>query len=227
MLPFNCVGKCKRFLWLDLKTEVRYLLLFSFCLFLFMMFFSLPTYAQTNAQNLGTQLTQMSPQQIVINIQKNIPNLMRLVTAIAYVIGMAFVISGVMQLKHVGEMRTQMSHEHHLTGPILKILVGAMLLYLPTSVHVGMSTFWANPNPYGYVIQQDQWTQFVNVCFLVVQLIGTIAFIRGLIILSHMGGGHGQQGQLSKGLTHVIGGIFCINIYQFLQFVLGTIGIHT
>jgi hypothetical protein len=89
-----------------------------------------------------------------------------------------------------------------------------------------MSSFWNNPNPYVYTEQQDQWSQFINVCYLVLQFIGTLAFIRGLVILSHMGSGH-QQGQVSRGLTHIIGGVFCINIYQFLQVIFNTIGVNS
>jgi uncharacterized membrane protein HdeD (DUF308 family) len=151
---------------------------------------------------------------------------MRMVTAIAFVIGFYMVIQGIIKLKHVGEMRTQMSHEHHLSGPIIMIVVGSLLIYLPSAVQVGMSTFWASPNPYGYVTQEDQWQQFLTVCFMVVQFIGVIAFIRGLILLSKASGGH-QQGSFGKGVTHVIGGIFCINIYQFIQVILATIGINS
>lgn len=192
----------------------------------FLILFSLPAYSQ-ELNNIGSQLSSLNPQTILMNIQQAIPNLMRLVTAIAYVIGMAFIISGVMKLKHVGEMRTQMSYEHSIVTPIVQIAVGALLLYLPSSVQVGMSSFWSDPNPYGYITEKDQWQQFINVCFMVVQLIGTIAFIRGLVILSHVGGHGGHQGSLGKGLTHIIGGIFCINIYQFIQIIFATIGINT
>jgi uncharacterized membrane protein HdeD (DUF308 family) len=185
--------------------------------------FTFPAYAQTS--EFAQQLTSLSPQAILANLEKTIPNLMSMVTAIAYVMGMYFIIDGIIKLKHVGEMRTQMSHEHSMSGPIIKIAVGTLLLYLPTSVNVGMSTFWTNPNPYGYQLQDDQWAQFMNVCFLVVQFIGTIAFIRGLILLSHAGGGHGQQGAFGRGVTHVIGGILCINIYGFIQVILMTIGV--
>jgi hypothetical protein len=130
-----------------------------------------------------------------------------------------------MQLKHVGEMRTQMSHEHHLGKPLLMIAMGTLLIYLPSSVQVGMSTFWSTPNPYGYIIQSDQWQQAINVSFAVVQFIGIVAFIRGLIMLSHAGGG-GHQGAFGKGITHVIGGIFCININQLIQVVLATLGVQ-
>jgi hypothetical protein len=163
-------------------------------------------------------------QSMIVNIATQIPNLMRLVTSFAYVMGMYFIFHGVVKLKHAGEMRTQMSHEHSLMGPILFLIVGGCLLYLPTAVQVGMSTFWTNPSPYGYLEQQDQWTQFFNDCFMIVQLVGTIAFIKGLIMLSHAGG---QQGTFGKGMTHLIGGIFCLNIYQTVQMILATLGVQS
>lgn len=189
------------------------------CLVLLLLIMS-PVYSQTG------NVTSVSAQTMLMNIAESVPNLMRMVTAIAYVMGMLLIVRGVVKLKHAGEGRTMMSHEHHLTGPIVQITVGALLLYLPTSVQVGMSTFWTDPNPYGYLQQEDQWSQFLNNVFMIIQLIGTIAFIRGLVILSKMGQGGGHQQGMSKGLTHIIGGILCINIYQFIQVILLTLGIQ-
>ena len=166
-----------------------------------------------------------SAQDMLTSFAKNIPNLMRMVTAIAYVLGMFFIFNGILKLKQYGESRTMMSGDRGLTGPVVTIAVGTLLLYLPTSVQVGMSTFWTNPNPYGYVLETDQWQEFINICFMIVQFIGTIAFIRGLVMMSHLGS-QSQQGAFSKGLTHIIGGIFCINIYQFVQVVATTFGIQ-
>jgi len=165
---------------------------------------------------------------MISNLSKQIPSIQALVTAIAYVLGLVFVLRGIMRLKHVGEMRTMMSHEHSLKGPIVFICVGAALLYFPTTLNVGLSTFWTAPNPYGYVIAKDQWTQFFGTCLSIVQLFGVIAFIRGLVMLAQLAGqGGGHQGGLGKSLTHIIGGIFCINIYQFVQVVMVTLGIQS
>lgn len=173
----------------------------------------------------ATNITALSAQQMLVNISQQIPSLMRMVTAIAYVLGIFMIIKGIMLLKHAGEMRTQMSYEHSIVKPIVYLVIGAMLTYLPTAVQTGLSTFWANPNPYGYLQAQGQWFSFINVCFLVVQFVGTIAFIRGLVILSHLGGHGGQPGTFSRGLTHIIGGILCINIYQLVQVIMITLGI--
>lgn len=183
---------------------------------------ALPAFAQ------ATGTGSPSAQDIIVNISKQIPFLMQMVTAIAYVLGMYFIFAGVIRLKHMGESRTMMSQEHSVKGPLIMLSVGALLLYLPTAVQVGMSTFWTTPNPYGYLEQQDQWSEFINDCYIIVQFIGTIAFIRGLVILSHMGGhGGSQPGTFAKGITHIIGGIFCINIYQFVQLIMLTLGLQS
>lgn len=84
------------------------------------------------------------------NISDQLPLIMRLTTAIAYVMGLYFVFYGLLKLKQFGEARTQMSQEHHLKEPLIMLVVGALLLYLPSSVEVGLSTFWSTPSPYGF-----------------------------------------------------------------------------
>lgn len=206
---------------LNLLQNKSLLKTFRFLLLFIATIWVLPVYAQE------IKVTSLSAQDMLVNIASQIPNLMKLLTAIAYVMGMFFIFNGLLKLKHYGEQRTMMSQEHNLAGPILLITIGVLLLYLPTSVQVGVSTFWTEPNPYGYLKEEDQWAQFFNICYLIVQFVGTIAFIRGLVILSQLSQHSGGQGAFGKGLTHIIGGIFCINIYQFVQVILVTLGIST
>lgn len=212
-----------------LPINVRKTSLIQACYFLVWLvlsLFALPVFAQTSGmQNVQPPngVSYLSAQTILVNIANIIPNLMEMVTAFAYVLGMYFIIHGIIKLRHAGEMRSMVSQEHSMMSPIIYLAVGAMLLYLPTTVQVGLSTFWANPNPYGYVTQSDQWQQFVNIAYVVIQFVGTIAFIKGLVILSHLGGHGGQPGNFGRGLTHIIGGLFCINIYQFVQVIMVTL----
>ncbi len=162
---------------------------------------------------------------MLVNFSDAVPSLMRLVTAFAYVMGFFFVIKGVMDLKHFGESRSMMSQEHSLGKPITFITVGTLLLYLPASVQTGLSTFWTSPNPYGYLSSSEaNWTDLTGAVFMVVELVGTIAFIRGLVILTQTTG-HGQPGTFSKAMAHIIAGVLCINLYQFLQTIFDTLGL--
>lgn len=180
--------------------------------------FLLPSYAQ--------DLSTLSAQDMITNLAEQLPNVMRMVTAIAFVLGFYFVVFGVMKLKQYGEARTQMSSQHSLKGPLTFIIIGTLLIYLPSSIQVGLSTFWTEPSPYAYLNDTNEWSDFLKNCFMIIQLFGVIAVIRGLVILSHLAG-HAQHGTFGKGLTHIIGGIFCINLYQFVQVILVTLGIQT
>ena len=110
MLPSN-----KRTKWLTL--------IYYSTLFLAFLLQGLPAYAQVPSSNTGTGTTPLSAVDMLTNFANNIPNLMRLVTAGAYVMGMYFVIMGVVKMKHMGEMRTQMSQEHSIKGPLIFITV--------------------------------------------------------------------------------------------------------
>jgi len=170
----------------------------------------------------GTMLQQLIDQ---------VPAIMRLVTALAYVMGFFFVYKGLMEFKKFGEQRTQMSGEHHIMGPLTLLFVGAMLIYLPSTVWVGVNTFWADkPNIYAYDVSSggDAWSSMTEAVYLLVQLIGTISFIRGLVMLTHIGGQHGggQPGTFGKALAHIIAGILCINLYGFIQMISATLGIQ-
>ena len=89
-----------------------------------------PTISGSNVIN---ALGNLSAGQMLTNIANQIPNLMRLVTAIAYVLGMIFIFIAVLKMKHLGESRTMMSREHSIMGPIIYLVIGAMLLYLPSA----------------------------------------------------------------------------------------------
>ncbi|HLB42399.1 MAG TPA: hypothetical protein VJN02_06050 [Gammaproteobacteria bacterium] len=185
----------------------------------------LPVYA-VETPPVVTPSSVPTAQDMLINISTQLPSLVRMVTALAFVMGVYFVVHGLFELKRFGESRTMMSHDRELKGPLVFILVGVLLIYLPTSVRIGLSSFWVNPNPYAYLQVESQWAELISVCFLVIQLIGIIAFIRGLVLMTHLAG-HGQPGILSRAMSHIIGGILCINIYQFVQVIMVTLGIQT
>lgn len=175
--------------------------------------------AQTPSINVGN----VDIGTMIQNLAKTIPNFMQLVTALAYVMGIYLIWKGILELKHFGESRTQMSTEHSMKTPLIYLFVGAALLYLPSSVQVSLSTFWSQPNPYAYVQDStDPWSQLIQSIFMLLQLIGTIAFIRGLVLLTHLSK-HGQPGTFGRAMAHIVGGVLLINIYGFLQAVINTI----
>jgi hypothetical protein len=159
------------------------------------------------------------------NLVSNVPQFMQLVTATAYVMGIYIMYKGVMGLKNFGEQRNMMASNQELKGPLILLATGAALMYLPSSVQAGLTTFWSDPNPYGYVTDAtDEFSVLYQDAFLLIQLLGTVAFIRGLLVLSQLGGG-AQGASLGKGLTYIGAGVMCINLHDFLNTINGTLGI--
>ncbi|HSW70347.1 MAG TPA: hypothetical protein VLH77_00010 [Gammaproteobacteria bacterium] len=202
-------------MWLHQESKAPFFKAMLSALWLTGIFFSSGAYA-VSIPDLGVMLT---------NFATSVPTLMKLVTAGAYVMGMFLVISSIMGMKHFGEMRTMASQEHSLTGPLVGFFVGVAMLYLPSTVRSGLSTFWVTTNPYAYLnTASDQYTIFINACYGIIQLIGVIALIRGLLIMKQVGGGRAQQATLKAGLAHLVGGILCINIYNTIQVLEATVG---
>src|SRR5688500_2018733 len=85
--------------------------------------------------------------QLVQNLSKTIPTLMELVTAVAYVLGMYFMVKALFGLKNYGEQRSShsMESEKTLMSALVVLFVGAGLFYLPTMMQVGLTTFWTDP----------------------------------------------------------------------------------
>lgn len=165
--------------------------------------------------------------QLIKNLATQLPQVWLLITAISYVIGFFFVIEGVMKMKKYAEQRSMMSSEASMRGPLLYIFVGSAMIYLPSTLNSGLTTFWLNPSPYGYEDQiSEPWMDLYNACIIIVQLVGLIAFIRGLVILTHLGQqGGGQHGQFGRAMAHIIGGIFLIDLFDTLQMIFDTFGL--
>lgn len=171
---------------------------------------------------------------ILENLKPSLVQVQRLITAVAYLMGVHYLIKGVMALKHAGEMRSHMSQQHSMKEPVFYLFVGAMLLYLPSAISIFLMTVFGSDD----ILQYNQLKSsnpIINTMFgsagvfgqdmvLFVQVTGLIAFVRGWMLIAKGAsqGGH-QQGGLGKGLMHIVGGILAINIVQTLNVINNTL----
>lgn len=161
------------------------------------------------------------------NLQKQIPSLVRLVVAIGYVVGLIFFVMAIMRMKAYGH-QTVASAYHTSMGPSLAYLAaGAALMYFPSMLSVGTATFFAGGGDsiLGYAeFNNLPYAQLFITVIMIVRLVGYIAFLRGWLMLSKVGSHGGQQGSITKGIVHVIGGIFAINIVTTWEVLRATLG---
>jgi intracellular multiplication protein IcmC len=190
-------------------------------------------------------LTSQDITDILVNLEKVLDPALVLLLAISFIVGIFFILKGLLELKAFAMPLTQASRPGELSGPILHIFVGTVLVYIPTTTNVLSSTFFGsvpsmfNPSGGGSVEQlgqasnsimgyasvalESQWATLIDTVVYYMQFIGFIAFIRGWIIVAHSHHG-GEQNSLTKGIIHIVGGILAINFLPLVQAVTNTIG---
>ncbi|MCW5590368.1 MAG: hypothetical protein KIT27_11995 [Legionellales bacterium] len=167
-------------------------------------------------------------QGMLSSIVSNIPDITILISAFSYISGLFFCLRATYALKEYGELRTMMSSQTSLIKPITLYVVGALLLYFPTTYHYAIETFFgqANPTPYEYQsTNYASWDGIISVVIQILEIIGIIAFMRGLFMLSALGGHQSPHGTIGKAFTHIVGGILSMNIVGFSHAIEGTLGI--
>lgn len=166
---------------------------------------------------------------MLINLSANYPALWKMVTGLAYVAGLGFIMRAVYQLKTYGQNMSMMSSQGNLKGPLISFIVGAALIFLPTiKASLIASSFGGAQTPISYASANSLWNAQSTYALLgLVQFVGVVAFIRGWFHLSHLGGQSGGQHSFGKALTHIIGGILAINIQGTINMLQTTFGIGT
>lgn len=164
--------------------------------------------------------------QWLYNIARQVPTLEAFVVAVAYVSGIGFIIGAIVKLKTVAQNSSSMMQREGVNGPLVHILIGTVLIYFAGFVNVGTETIFGADVAYAYSAGGGGLGSFdalITPVIDIVELIGMIAFIKGLYILSKLGQQSGGQGQLSKGLIHLIGGVLAMNIEASYMILLNTL----
>lgn len=173
--------------------------------------------------SLDTALTNLS------NAFNNIENL---VVAVTYIIGLSLIVRGVMMYRIFANQTFGSAQRGEIAGPMVHLVVGALLLYLPSTLTTSLTTVFATSNigqasdiiAYSALSSAEQWQKLTNVVTEYMTLIGLIAFVRGWVILSKMAHSGSQPGTIGKGMVHVIGGILLVNIVDTVNILACTFG---
>lgn len=163
--------------------------------------------------------------QMLINLSQSYSAIFKMVTAIAYVMGLSFLVMSIFSFKQYAESHNSMSGGG-LKAPLLYILVATVFLYLPSAIDTLMeSTFGAKDTALSYSDSGDMVSMGIQeAVFRLSQIVGLIAFIRGWLILAQSAK-QGAQPALGRALTHIIGGILAINIVGTKNVIWATFGL--
>ncbi len=78
----------------------------------------------------------------IVTFAESLAALSYLVTASTYLLGVFLITSGIYKLKALSDSRSMMSSNMDISGPIVRMLVGAGLIWWPTLIDVSTYTFW-------------------------------------------------------------------------------------
>ncbi len=141
------------------------------------------------------------------NLSQSLRPVESLIAGLGYLIGIVFIISGLTKLKKIGDAKANSSSQEHPHVPILLFIIGAVLLFLPSTLSViSNSAFGA-----GNILQYIQYKPFdvYSSMTIVIQTAGLVWFVRGCVLLVHGGEPGAKEGP--KGLTFILAGVFAMN----------------
>lgn len=179
---------------------------------------------------------------VLTNLQRIIAPLTLMVLIISYVAGIFFIFRAIILMKKFGsgQQGGELSH------PFMYLVVGTILIFLPSATSVTMTSlfgqtaniFSGNVVNYGSMGQGQslmsysassgggigqQWTDLANTLVLYMQFLGFLSFVKGWFLVSKAAAPGSQGGNISKGITHIIGGIGLINIVGVVNIFRNTI----
>ena len=132
---------------------------------------------------------------MIVNLAKSLQEVDYLIRAVGYVIGILFMIKAVSKFKKIGDARARSSSSEKMFVPVVYTLMSMILIYSPTAINIlSNTTFGANN-----ILQYSDYSSVdtVTAVKFLVQVIGTIWFIRGCVLLaqaSEPGVQHGPKG---------------------------------
>jgi intracellular multiplication protein IcmC len=147
----------------------------------------------------------------------NLGAIASILQTISLLMGIAMFMGGIFLMKKFGESRTFMSNQMTVAAPLMMLVSGVFLMMLPTTVSTFLYAFWSTSSPIQYTGTSGGWDEYIPVVIMFARLIGIAAMMKGVVMMSRMGGHHSQPGNLGKALIFILCGIMLVHIMGTCQ----------
>lgn len=163
-----------------------------------------------------------SADQLFIQFSEHVDLIINLVNMGAVLVGVTFIFKALLKLKIYGEMRSMMAPHARLNQIFLLLFVGALLMSVPSATRSILEDALLGDRAIkglAYMPSSHVTEEIQEAAKNIVRLIGSVALVRGLIQLgSYQEGG---RHPLGKSFTHIIAGIFAINVQASINLFTG------
>ena len=160
------------------------------------------------------------------NVVEGLAGASEFMLGLFYLTGIAFIFTWVNKLKKLGHRTAFMNVDSGVTGPLLMLVLGAMLIFFPSFLEILNTSLFGKPeiDELAYSGPTNTLLDRIGPMVVVIQLIGLIAILRGFLILTKVTGQGAQPGTISKGFIHIIGGVMAVHIVKTIQIMVNTFG---
>lgn len=186
----------------------------------------------TGDGNSSFETSNESFEDVILNIYQVMAPAMEFITALCYMLGIWLVAVGIFYLRKAAEMRNQMYTGSELTPAFLSIVIGVLLIWWPTILGLLGNTFFGSQEETKYRqfdpdlnVNESAETILMVTMIWLARVVGLFSFVRGWLVLVKVGNNNSQPGQMSKGLTYIISGIFLYWAWDWGVVILSTFGI--
>ncbi len=164
--------------------------------------------------------------EILDNIIQNLDPWWGTIQSFAYLIGIIFVGWGLVYLSQAGgASRQMMGPNQNLKAKFLGAFTGGIfLLNLPTVLNVFSQTLFEKDSQQSLsfnVAATDAAGTYIEFAITIVVLIGLMGIIKGCILLRYSAE---DPKSLWQAITHMVGGVVCVNILVFIEMLGNTLG---
>ena len=159
-------------------------------------------------------------------MEENMGYALQIIQDFSIIAGVALLLGSLFRFKKYSEGRSMMMQQR-ISGPILMLLGGTMLLYLPQILGTALFNFWGyiqplQPDTPSYL---DGFEPSLQAITMALHVIGVVAFIRGIFKVARGGRENSQPGMLGKGLLLMFVGILLVHIMGTVHLVEQLMGV--
>jgi len=148
---------------------------------------------------------------ILTNLSHSMSSFENMLYALAYVLGIMMIINGFFRFKKHSTTGGNNPFSQDYIVAATTVLMGSLLIYLPSSMNSFTTTFFGQDNILSYpTAGQSDSEQLIQALKFILKATGTLWFIRGaVLVVQSVEPGH-QHGK--KGLAFMFAGICATNI---------------
>jgi len=145
--------------------------------------------------------------QILRNLARSLESVEKLATAVVYLMGVGLLVGAIIDFKTMGV--GQQGDPNEKIKAFLKLVVGALMIYLPSTLSSFTQTFFGH----GSVVSYDNYEPVgvYDALKIIFRLAGVIWFARGSMMLYNVDDpSHKEKSYMS--ITYIFAGILAINL---------------